>query len=74
MILEAQHVMYVDPQPKNHNIGLSPPQALAPVSIGVTEHHFVVLRPGQVQMLSNVSGKVCVEIEYDVNTIGALVG
>jgi hypothetical protein len=58
VILEAKHMMYVDPSPRNYNTGLSPAQSLAPISLGVTDHHFLVLRPGQLQMMSSLSGQL----------------
>lgn len=56
VIVEAQHTLYVDPSPKHINVGMNPPQSLMPVSVGVTDHHYLVLRPGQLQMLSCLSG------------------
>ena len=51
--------MYVEPSPAAAQ--LTHLQSTAPVSIGVTEHHFLVLRPGQLQMLSNLSGALVQE-------------
>lgn len=59
VILEAKHIMYVEPSPGAAQ--LTHLQSTAPVSIGVTEHHFLVLRPGQLQMLSNLSGALVQE-------------
>jgi hypothetical protein len=57
VIVEAQHTPYVEPSSKHLNLGLNPSQSLTPVSIGVTDHHYLVLRPGQLQMLSSLSGE-----------------
>lgn len=51
-------MMYVEPAAAAQLTHL---QSTAPVSIGVTEHHFLVLRPGQLQMLSNLSGALVQE-------------
>jgi hypothetical protein len=59
VIVEAQHTPYVEPSSKHLNLGLNPSQSLTPVSIGVTDHHYLVLRPGQLQMLSSLSGERC---------------
>jgi hypothetical protein len=64
VIVEAQHTPYVEPSCKHLNLGLNPSQSLIPVSIGVTDHHYLVLRPGQLQMLSSLSGMVLIGICY----------
>jgi hypothetical protein len=69
VIVEAQHTPYVEPSSKHLNLGLNPSQSLTPVSIGVTDHHYLVLRPGQLQMLSSLSGKVGIGI-YELNHTG----
>lgn len=64
-------MLYIDPSPRNYNAGMSPAQSLFPVSIGATEHHFLVLRPGQLQFLSNLSGELVQEEQVRALTDGA---
>lgn len=72
MILEAKHMMYVDPiSPPGTTVGLLPGHnPLTPVAIGVTAHHFLVLRQGQLQMLSNLSGDLVQEEALKISVDG----
>lgn len=72
MILEAKHMMYVDPiSPPGTTVGLLPGHnPLTPVAVGVTAHHFLVLRQGQLQMLSNLSGDLVQEEALKISVDG----
>lgn len=65
-------MMYVDPlTPPPSSVGALPGQNfLTPVAIGVTAHHFLVLRQGQLQMLSNLSGDLVQEENLKISADG----
>ena len=65
-------MMYVDPiSPAGTTVGLLPGHnPLTPVAIGVTAHHFLVLRQGQLQMLSSLSGDLVQEEALKISVDG----
>jgi len=65
-------MMYVDPiSPAGTSVGLLPGHnPLTPVAIGVTAHHFLVLRQGQLQMLSSLSGDLVQEEALKISVDG----
>eukprot|EP00428_Durinskia_dybowskii_P070223 CAMPEP_0170407188 /NCGR_PEP_ID=MMETSP0117_2-20130122/28114_1 /TAXON_ID=400756 /ORGANISM="Durinskia baltica, Strain CSIRO CS-38" /LENGTH=1170 /DNA_ID=CAMNT_0010664419 /DNA_START=122 /DNA_END=3634 /DNA_ORIENTATION=+ len=64
VIVEAYHSLYSEPSLSQVT------QFMSPVSIAISSYHFIVLRPGVVQMFSNLSGDLMQEDFLQTKTDG----